>query len=229
LAKAPDDRFQTAAIFEGALEECVVDVLAAESASGRPLPRMRSRRNLIWALSAFSLAFASYAGLRVLAKVAEPPLHAAELAPSPPEGEAAAALGARISNDQPNSVAPAQNDVPSPASPEPAVVAIRSNPPGAMVLRNGQKLGETPISLLVRPSEPFVRVELRLAGYQPLAAELTAKDGERTLKLTKEAMMKPVPRKTRVAQRAASTDEPAKAAPAAPAPKHERDPYERFE
>jgi serine/threonine-protein kinase len=229
LAKAPDDRFQTAATFEAALEECVVDVLAAESASGRPLPRVRSRRNLKWALAAFSLAFASYAGFRVLAKVAEPPLHSAELAPTPPEAEAAAAIGAAaVSHRSPSARAA---DAPQPAAEglEPAVVAIRSNPSGAMVIRNGQKLGETPISLLVRPSEPFVRVELQLAGYQPLAAELTAQDGERTLKLTKEAAVKPM-RKTRVAQRAGSprSAEPTEA-PTAPARKTAHDGYERFE
>jgi eukaryotic-like serine/threonine-protein kinase len=228
LAKAPDDRFQTAATFEAALEDCVVDVLAAESASGRPLPRVRSRKNVMWALAAFSLAFASYAGFRVLAKVGEPPLHSAELTPSPPEAEAAAAIGVGVSRESPDSVERAGEAAPEAL--EPAVVAIRSNPSGAMVIRNGQKLGETPISLLVRPSEPFVRVELRLAGYQPLAAELTAKDGERTLKLTKEAPIKPV-RKTRIAQRAGAprTTEPSEAAPSAPARKAAHDAYERFE
>jgi hypothetical protein len=113
---------------------------------------------------------------------------------------------------------------------EPAVVAIRSNPAGAMVIRNGQKLGETPISLLLRPSEPFVRVELRLAGYQPLAAELTAKDGERMLKLSKDVVTKPI-RKVRVAQKATGPAEP-KANPgttATPPHKTGHDPYERFE
>jgi serine/threonine-protein kinase len=231
LAKAPDDRFQTAATFEAALEECVVDVLAAESASGRPLAPQRSRRNLLWALSAFSLAFASYAGLRVLAKVAEPPLQQAQLAPSPPEQEAAERVAATINTDEPKRVEPVVEELPPGSeTQEPAVVAIRSNPSGAMVLRNGRKLGETPISLLVRPSEPFVRVELKLAGYQPLAAELTAKDGERTLKLTKEAAPKPG-RKVRVAQRSAppAAGEPQRPPAPAPAQKPAHDPYERFE
>jgi hypothetical protein len=182
----------------------------------------------MWALAAFSLAFASYAGFRVLAKVGEPPLHSAELTPSPPEAEASAAIGAAVSQQSPSA---AHSDPPQPAADglEPAVVAIRSNPSGAMVIRNGQKLGETPISLLVRPSEPFVRVELQLAGYQPLAAELTAKDGERTLKLTKEALTKPV-RKTRIAQRAGSP-RAAETTETAPTPgrKTAHDGYERFE
>jgi serine/threonine-protein kinase len=231
LAKAPDDRFQTAATFEAALEECVVDVLAAESASGRPLAPQRSRRNLMWALSAFSLAFASYAGLRVLAKVAEPPLQRAELAPAPPEAEAAESVAATVTTQELKRPEPEVEPAVSAAdTPEPAVVAIRSNPSGAMVLRNGRKLGETPISLLVRPTEPFVRVELKLAGYQPLAAELTAKDGERTLKLTKEAPTKPV-RKVRVAQKSAPSTESERRPSEAPAPssKPAHDPYERFE
>ena len=231
LAKLPDDRFQTAATFEAALEQCVVDVLAAESASGHPLAPRRSRRNLIWALSAFSLMFASYAGLRVLAKVGEPPVPVNASAPSPPEEQAAETVAVRVMN------AELQDEAPQPApaaaeSTEPAVVAIRSKPPGAMVIRDGQKLGETPISLLVRPSEPFVRVELRLAGYQPLAAELTAKDGERMLKLTKDVAPSPAPpklaRKPRAVRKSGpSTPEPASAP--APASKPPSDPYERFE
>jgi serine/threonine protein kinase len=228
LAKAPDDRFQTAVTFEAALEECVMEVLASESASGRPLRRPRSRRNLVWALSGFSLAFAGYAGFRALAKVSEPPLHLAELAPSPPEAEAAAAIatGTAEMEYKPNQAERATNEPMTNDSAEPAVVAIRSSPSGAMVIRNGQKLGETPISLLVRPSEPFVRVELRLPGYQPLAAELTAKDGERTLKLSKEAVAKPV-RKGRAAQKTSATA--SESPKAAPPPKTGRDPYERFE
>jgi hypothetical protein len=140
-------------------------------------------------------------------------------------------VGAQLSADAPNAAPPTVNDPPPIAeSPEPAVVAIRSNPPGAMVIRNGEKLGETPISLLVRPSEPFVRVELRLTGYQPLAAELTAKDGERTFKLAKGVPpIKAPPRRPRLAQKPAPSapePEPAKSAPVRKTP---HDPYERFE
>jgi serine/threonine-protein kinase len=233
LAKAPDERFQTAATFEAALEECVVDVLAAESASGHPLARRRSRRNLLWALSAFSLMFASYAGLRVLAKVGEPPVAAGAIAPSPPEQEAAQVVALRAVSAAPDDAVPAQPEAAPPESAEPAVVAIRSKPPGAMVIRDGRKLGETPISLLVQPSEPFVRVELRLAGYQPLAAELTAKDGERMLKLTKEAKEAAPPpklsRKPRVVRKSAPPPAREPAHAPAPASKPSSDPYERFE
>ena len=63
-------------------------------------------------------------------------------------------------------------------------VAIRSSPTGATVLRDGRRLGVTPLSLRVRANEPFVRIELRRNGFQPLAAELTAQDGNRLLALT---------------------------------------------
>jgi eukaryotic-like serine/threonine-protein kinase len=223
MAKSPDDRFQNATEFEAALEACVPDVLLAETRSGRPLGARRARRNLAWALSAFTLAAASYAGFRVLAKVAEPPLRPALL----PD---AAAATAPVPQPTAPSDSPAQERVLA-EGPDPAVVAIRSEPRGAVVFRNGTRLGETPISLLVEPSEPFVRVELRLTGYQPLAAELTSKDGERTFKLNKEPA-KPV-RGAR-GGRALATPRPvrprsADAAPVAAPAKREPEPYPRFD
>jgi serine/threonine-protein kinase len=180
MAKPADDRFQSAGEFEAALEACINDVRLAETASGRVRTPRRSRRNLAWALSAFTLAAASYAGFRVLAKVNEPPLRSALLP------DAAVAANLRDDSQAAPTLEPLAIEPGLAEGPEPAVVAIRSEPQGATVFRNGARLGETPISLLVRPSEPFVRVELRLSGYQPLAAELTSKDGERTLKLNKE-------------------------------------------
>src|SRR5262249_10886460 len=58
----------------------------------------------------------------------------------------------------------------------PAHVMLRSAPGGATVLREGKKLGETPLELLVKPEEEFVRVELRHDGFLPLTAELTARE-----------------------------------------------------
>jgi hypothetical protein len=107
------------------------------------------------------------------------------------------------------------------------VVAIRSEPQGATVFRNGARLGETPISLVVRPSEPFVRVELRLSGYQPLAAELTSKDGERTLKLNKEQKYTRPVRSARAPVVAKGEPKPTEPAPEPSKPS--RGPYPRFD
>ena len=229
LAKAPEERFQNAGEFESALEACVPDVVAAETASGQPRARKRSRRNMAWALAAFTLAGASYAGFRVLAKVNEPPLRPALL----PDAAVAAAgadeapeagsppLAQRIDD-------PAEDDPVFAEGPEPAVVAIRSEPNGATVFRGGDRLGETPISLLVKPSEPFVRIELRLDGYLPLAAELTAKDGERVLQLNKVPEAKKPQRPGRPARPARPSG--VRSAPGTPAPaKKDDSPYERFE
>jgi serine/threonine protein kinase len=222
MAKAPDERFQSATEFEAALESCVDDVLLAETVSGRPR-RVRSRRNLAWALSAFTLAAASYAGFRAFAKVGEPPLRPTLL---PDAAVATDALGSAPTLPMP-SIEPIVEERVMADGPEPAVVSIRSQPAGATVFRNGARLGETPISMLVTPHEPFVRVELRLAGYQPLTAELTARDGERTLKLNKEP-----PQKHARTARVVRTPRPSAPTPTpAPptAPKRDPGPYERFD
>ncbi|HEX6243330.1 MAG TPA: serine/threonine-protein kinase [Polyangiales bacterium] len=224
MAKSPAERFQTAAEFEAALEACVVDVVHAETETGSPRRPRSARRNLAWALSAFSLAAASYAGFRVLAKVAEP-----QLSPALYPDASLAQRGA-----EPAAIA----DVTAPAEPrpeepvlaegpEPAVVAIRSEPRGATVFRDGARLGETPISLLVKPTEQFVRVELRLSGYQPLAAELTAQDGERTFKLNKDAVRRPVRGARAAIPRHTAAPKPA--ADATPAAAKPADPYPRFD
>ena len=224
MAKAPDERFQSAAEFEAALEACVADVLRAETASGRPRRPRSARRSWAWALSAFSLAAASYAGFRVLAKVAEPPVRPA----LHPDAATAAREPEPASVDTLPTSEPVAEEPVLAEGPEPAVVAIRSEPRGATVFRDGARLGETPISLLVKPTEPFVRVELRLSGYQPLAAELTAKDGERTFTLNKDAVRRPV-RGARAAAPQRHNTAPKPAAEATPAPVKQADPYPRFD
>jgi len=244
LAKEPDRRFQTANDFDAALEGCVIEVVAAETASGRPVRRSVARRNLAWGLSAFTLAAASYVGIHVFAKTSVPPLHLAEL----PEAPAAAVRATPEPTLPPTGEAlpgAATEEEPVMAEgPDPAVVAIRSDPQGALVYRDGQPLGETPISLLVKPHDEFVRVELRMDGYQPLAAELTAKDGERLLKLNKDDE-RPTPRaakprrdesarsKLRPADPQAEPNEPHEPTPrpatSAPAKPNGSGPYERFE
>jgi serine/threonine-protein kinase len=240
LAKDPDARFQNATEFDAALERCVVDVLAAEATFQSALPPpSSSRRQLAWLVSACTLAAASYMGLRVYAKVSEPPappiVGTLEPAPNVAVGPVPSSPDAVGPGSGPTIHAlPAVQQEPVLApGPDPAVVAIRSEPGGASVFRDGRRLGVTPISLLVKADEQFVRIELRLPGYQPLAAELTAKDGERLLKLSKE-QGKPAPRPRRLA-RAPSTPHPVDAprgdAPAAPKPPpaESSDPYERFE
>ena len=112
--------------------------------------------------------------------------------------------------------------------PDPAVVAIRSDPDGALVYRNGEALGATPISLLVKPDEEFVRIELHMDGYQPLAAELTAKDGERLLTLSKES--RPLARAVRPRRADAAHTAQKRHAPTTAAAKPSgTGPYERFE
>jgi hypothetical protein len=115
---------------------------------------------------------------------------------------------------------------------EPAHVSVQSEPTGASVYRDGEAIGLTPLDMLVQPEEELVRVELRLVGYQPLSAELTATDGERLLKLSpQEPLVEP-----KVEERV----EPRKRAPARTlrrrrAPRVDSEPatpggpYERFE
>jgi eukaryotic-like serine/threonine-protein kinase len=241
LAKEPDARFQNAVQFDAALEGCVIDVLAAETASHPPVPPPSSKRKqLAWIVSGCTLAAASYMGLRVYAKFSEPLAHVADMAPAT-DPSASVVVGPVSSPLAPSSAmqpgVPRVERVEEPGlapGPDPAVVAIRSEPAGAAVFRDGQRLGATPISLLVKPHEEFVRIELKLDGYQPLAAELTAKDGERLLKLSKDEQERPmaparrVPRSARRAPPAASAktvpakEETPKAEPAG-------GPYERFE
>lgn len=228
LAKEPDQRFQTANQFDAALEGCVIEVLAAEAASGRPVKRSVTRRNLIWGLSAFVLAGASYAGLRVFTKYSDPPLHVASLRePAAPLLSVDASLAPPEPTVEAHAPAPEEEPVLA-EGPDPAVVAIRSDPDGALVYRNGEALGATPISLLVKADEEFVRIELRMDGYQPLAAELTAKDGERMLTLSKES--RPLARavRPRRADTAHTAQKPRAPATAAAKPSG-TGPYERFE
>jgi hypothetical protein len=72
-----------------------------------------------------------------------------------------------------------------------------------------------------------------LSGYQPLAAELTAKDGERTFKLNKDAVRRPIRGARAAAPRRPPSAKPApQAAPVVdvkPAPPKPADPYPRFD
>jgi eukaryotic-like serine/threonine-protein kinase len=242
LAKDPDARFQNAVQFDAALEGCVIDVIAAETASHPPVPPPSTKRKqLAWIVSGCTLAAASYMGLRVYAKFSEPLAHVADMAPAS-DPSASVVVGPVSSPLEPGAAANAiepgaprveEEPVLAPG-PDPAVVAIRSEPAGAAVFRDGARLGATPISLLVKPHEEFVRIELKLDGYQPLAAELTAKDGERLLKLSKEDAER-LPARARRAARNPRRGTPAataKAVPAkeeAPKPEPSGGPYERFE
>jgi serine/threonine protein kinase len=238
LAKDPDARFQNAVQFDAALEGCVIDVLAAETASHPPLPPPgMTRKQLAWIVSACTLAAASYMGLRVYAKVSEPPAEVASAVAGDDPGTRVE-LGPVSSPLVPGPSEPQPRAEPSPRAddepvlapgPDPAVVAIRSEPQGADVFRDGHRLGATPISLLVKPHEEIVRIELKLDGYQPLAAELTAKDGERVLKLSKEPE-RAGPRSKRVARVTRRPAAPAGAAKSEPNnPEPSGGPYERFE
>jgi hypothetical protein len=136
-----------------------------------------------------------------------------------------------------------------PAAKSPVDVEIESEPSGAVVYRAGKRLGATPLALRVKPDEQMVLVELRLAGYRPLAAELTASDGTRKLALTPTRAQARRPRKGAASSNQAKSSPAAKAsqvakrsdaedteprAPAATEPRSEGPakppgPYERFE
>jgi eukaryotic-like serine/threonine-protein kinase len=248
LAKDPSERFQNAADFEAALEACVPEIVSAQAAaltgrwSHRPQRRLHATVYLLMALVLFG---AGYFGVRVYAKLRSPdelvtvPLasrepRASESAEPPP---APLSEPVRPVVESPRQAARSEPEAAlEPAPRVPVDVAIRSQPSGAAVYRSGKRLGTTPLKLRVQPDEQIVRIELRRTGYQPLAAELTARDGTRLLTLTparakrgrragSEESARPAPGET-------AREAPlAPAAPAAPAPaaKPSAGPYERFE
>ncbi len=180
LAKDPAARFQHASEFDAALEACVMDVVTAKHlpppAVTLEFPVRRPAARPWWlAAVAAAFVFIGYAGSRLLAsdRVGTPLViedRATTGAPAAP-----------VAKEIPDALA---QEEPRKARTVPSHVSLRSEPSGALVYRDGQRLGATPFELLVAPGEELVRVELRAAGYVPLAAELTATDGERMIRLS---------------------------------------------
>jgi eukaryotic-like serine/threonine-protein kinase len=240
LAKEPSERFQEASEFDGALEGCVSEVVTAQTAAltGRWSQRPNSRRRLLAVASAAALFSMGYFGVRVYAKLRQNEGLTTVALPNGPEPSAAAQREAAPPEPQGPTAVPIAPAPEREVSPEPAParvpidVEIASQPSGAAVYRKGKRLGQTPLALRVRPEEDLVLVELRLAGYQPLAAELTAKDGKRMLALTPTAkparrLRKPEPRRVRSSEEPSSASAPTVEPTPANPPSH--GPYERFE
>jgi serine/threonine protein kinase len=232
LAKEPAARFQEATEFEAALDACVPDVLAAQANPRDTLITLRPERPrpLVWALLAVSVMGFSYFAYRSFLPtsgsaraIASQPLDVATHEPEP------APVVTPKPIITPTPFVEQQVPVPAAEPAPPAHVTLRSKPRGAKVFRDGKKLGVTPLEMLVGPDEEFVRVELRLDGYQPLAAELTAKEGERLLELSRIAPAKPSAKGTS-RKRAARTQAPARSEEREQPAKQKRDDsYERFE
>jgi hypothetical protein len=251
LAKDPASRFQHASEFDAALEICIAESTGLRGAvEARPTSGMFSARTtrfmLVASIACASLSLVAYAAYRefkhleqraalsaspageVAIPRAEPLPTTASLAP---EVSAASALPT-------GEVPPALEED---AATEPAVVAIRSEPSGATVLRDGVTLGATPLSLVVAPTEEYVRIELRAEGRESIVAELTAKDGERIFALKESpkpiAQASEPPRRAR--RKAAHVRRPPRQRPSAtpdassgaPKPADEQQPsrYQRFE
>ena len=232
LAKEPSARFQEATEFEAALEACVPEVLAAQTGAHEISSiRPDTPRVLVWSMVGLLVAGVSYVAYRSFSPVhgsargiAAQPLQSAEPAAASPEPV----------------VTPRPIITPTPVvqqvageQPAPAHVTLRSKPRGATVLRDGKKLGQTPLEMLVEPDEEIVRVELRLDNYQPLFAELTAKDGERVIELARVPSSKSSgksgskKRGSRASVKAAASDDAPEPQPTAS--KKRDDHYERFE
>jgi eukaryotic-like serine/threonine-protein kinase len=235
LAKDPGARFQEAGEFEAALEGCVPEAEIAQAAAltGRWSHRPSRRFHLLYGACALMLFGVGYFGVRVYAKLsAVPPMEMVSAPlpsepPAPPAAVAPAAEGVRPSAHEPTT-----------AVISPVALSLRSEPSGAAVYRDGRRLGETPMTLPLAAHEELVRVELRLAGYQPLAAELAAQDGDRVLELTAlrpkrgrgrahESSARTRRQRERAPQ-AAPTSKPGAPEPSAPKPA-QAGPYERFE
>ncbi|MDB4989450.1 MAG: Serine/threonine protein kinase PrkC, regulator of stationary phase, partial [Myxococcaceae bacterium] len=241
LAKDPAARFPDAVAFERALEACLPEINAAQLAAetGRWSPRP-ARRWVSWSYGMLALVLfgAGCLGVRVYSRMNEAagrPLDrvtSAPLASEPPPlrepNVAERPVGSEPST-KPLAVAPIAPAAPSRPS-GPVSVALESEPRGAAVYRDGKRIGRTPLSLRVPADQPFVRVELRERGYQPLAAELTALDGAghdpRRLTLTPLATR---PRRAGSARSTPGASTPAAAEPGSSAAPTSSTPYERFE
>ncbi|HKA91651.1 MAG TPA: serine/threonine-protein kinase [Haliangiales bacterium] len=82
--------------------------------------------------------------------------------------------------------APAPDPVPAP--PPPITLTIKSQPPGAEVIRDstGERLGVTPLQLDVPPDTGVVTLRLRLDGYAPRRVDLRPdKEREATVRLVR--------------------------------------------
>jgi len=217
LAKEPAARFQDATEFEAALEACVMDVITAKHLPPPALTdsfAVKPQASRSWWIAAIAAALVlmGYVGSQLVAsdRAAGTPLVIAKdrttaQAPSAPEVKAEP-------EPEPTAAAPTAEKVRT----EPSHVSLRSEPSGALVFRDGQRLGATPFELLVQPEEELVRVELRASGYLPLAAELTATDGERLIKLSPK-------------RRGPVGRNPKPPANGTPRKNEPRGPYERFE
>ncbi len=235
LQKDPALRYESARAFEAALEACVPEVLALRTGRGRIMRRLLP---IAAAAATATLVVLAYAGYHRATSTAQEHRATPLVVPKPELAIAPTPIVVRENDDEEVLV----------EGPGPANVAIRSDPEGATVFRDGERLGETPLDLLVQPDQELVRVELRKPGFQPLAAELTARDGERLLTLAKEQAASPPPRpaplprhNTRATQGSARKGQPARTtSEAKEAPSSEPSaagspgatpatPYERFE
>ncbi len=216
LEKDPAARFANAGEFEAALEACVPEILASAKRARRP----RWQQPAVFAVACLALCGTAL-GLW-LGHTAWPDENAqvvaSPLSTSPGVKAAAAPAWVVTEHDAQAMEAEslAEEEVLAPG-PGPANVAIRSEPNGATVYRDGERLGETPLNLLVNPEQDLVRVELRMSGYQPLLAELTARDGERLLKLDKTAPEVVLPSAPRTVLRDVSRTKPKPVGEASPA------------
>jgi serine/threonine-protein kinase len=184
LAKEPSARFQEAIEFDAALEACVPEVRAAQTGAHDVTGSIRPEtpRLVVWSVVGLLVSGLGYVAYRSFA-----PVHgnARDIAAQPVAAAPAEPEPAPVVTPKPIiTPTPLVQPVAS-AEVAPAHVTLRSKPRGATVLRDGKKLGETPLEMLVEPDEEIVRVELRLDNYQPLFAELTAKDGERVIELSR--------------------------------------------
>ncbi len=228
LAKDPALRFQEAAEFETALEACVSDALRERDRPTplvNPLPRPR-RTGVIVGITAV-IVLSGYVGFRELAsggaRRAEGPVAMPTREPVP-----------AAPNDEPPPVivqvnpasGPTTEPAPEAPSIQPALVSIRSDPSGAAVIRDGRRIGSTPLDLQLSPDDGVVRVELRSRGFAPLAAELTAVEGERLFKLSPKERTQ---RKARNASRTRSERKPIRTPRKPRRAEEPSGPYERFE
>jgi serine/threonine-protein kinase len=248
LAKEPASRFQHASEFDAALESCVAETTGLRGAvEARPTSGIFSARNsrfvLLTCIVGAGLALVAYAARReyhnIAQKAALSAAPATEIAvPRAAPLPSTASLTPEVSSA---GALPTGEVTPEPehdAAAEPAVVAIRSEPSGATVVRDGVALGATPISLVVAPTEPYVRIELRAEGRESMMAELTAKDGERVFVLKEspkpDARATPGPRRKPGHARKPSRHRPVAAPNAVPGPASapddkQKSPYQRFE
>ncbi|MER3479328.1 MAG: PEGA domain-containing protein [Meiothermus sp.] len=65
---------------------------------------------------------------------------------------------------------------PPPPPPSSATLSVNSNPQGAQVIVNGQVVGQTPLTVSVRPGR--TEVEVRLRGYVPYLTTVQPRPGE---------------------------------------------------